>query len=168
MNSAIVRAAHQHRWVWVTAALLTLLALWWLFRPEKLWVTERVDEPAPYAAHSGPQAVYTARLKPEMANVQGRATVYRGSDGSMFLRLTDLSATSKNLQLALLKQGDKALQSKMLAAKSELIELGPLKNSGEAGDYPLSASTDLKAYNTVAIYQSESRALAAVALLEPF
>ena len=57
--------------------LLVLVALWWAFRPEKLWINEKVNEAAPFDTSAGPQPILTGRFEGKTQQTSGRATVYK-------------------------------------------------------------------------------------------
>jgi hypothetical protein len=47
----------KYRVVWIVLAVLILIVLWYLFRPEKLWINHKVDEPPPASLLGVPAGV---------------------------------------------------------------------------------------------------------------
>src|SRR5579863_8227828 len=61
---ASVWLLHRKR-ILVIVGLPVLVALWWAFRPEKLWINEKVNEAAPFDTSSDPQPILTGRFEGE-------------------------------------------------------------------------------------------------------
>jgi hypothetical protein len=143
-------------------ALPVLVALWWAFRPEKLWTNEKVNEPAPFDANGGPQPIVTGRFEGKLQQTSGRATIYKKPGGQEYLRLNDLSTgNGPDVHVLLARQDDQNP-----AAQS--IDLGVLKGSQDDQDYDLPAAIDLKKYDAVVIYGERQHAAFGVAKLEAF
>jgi len=67
----------RKKWVLVGVSVPVLVALWWAFRPEKLWINQKVDEAAPFASTADPQPLYTGTLEGKAHQTRGRATIYK-------------------------------------------------------------------------------------------
>jgi len=65
------------------------VAAWWAFRPEKLFINQKVNEAAPAALSLEPEALYTGKLEGKVHHTSGRATVYKTAEGQEYLRLSD-------------------------------------------------------------------------------
>ena len=63
MNAQVESWLSRRKWILVALGLPILVAAWWAFRPEKLWINEKVSEPAPFASNSDPQPRYTGLLE---------------------------------------------------------------------------------------------------------
>ena len=81
MNAQVESWLSRRKWILVALGLPILVAAWWAFRPEKLWINEKVSEPAPFASNSDPQPRYTGLLEGKAHQTSGRATIYKTSDG---------------------------------------------------------------------------------------
>jgi hypothetical protein len=159
------------RWKWVLAAagLLVLFAAWWAFRPEKLWVNQKVNEPAPFASSGDPEPLYTGRLEGKAHQTAGRATIYKAMDGKEYLRLTDFSTSNgPDVHVLLARSGDKALTQEIVTGQLDSVELGTLKGNQGDQNYDLPASADLQQYNAVVIYCERFHAVFGVAPLQAF
>jgi hypothetical protein len=103
--------------------LLILTAGWFLFRPEKLFLNQKVNEAAPFSSNNSEQPVYTGLLSSKLHETSGRATVYRAQDGAMSLRLTDFhTSNGPDVHVVLTVANDPALQSSAPGKALESIE----------------------------------------------
>jgi hypothetical protein len=156
MTTQLSRWLLQRKWIVAAVSLPILVALWWAFRPEKLWINERVNEAAPFDASVDPKPVLTGRFETKSQPTSGRATIYRKPSGHEYLRLSDFSAPNgEDLHVEL---------------KGDLngADLGPLKNIRGDQDYELPAATDAGKYEAVAIYSERLHTVIGLAKLEPF
>src|SRR5260370_12882699 len=94
MNTHVGSWVSHRKWILAAVGLPILVAAWWAFRPEKLWINQKVNEAAPFASSTEPQPLYTGRLQGEAHQTSGRATVYKAADGAGDLRLTDFSTSN--------------------------------------------------------------------------
>jgi hypothetical protein len=144
------------RWALVAVSLPVLVGLWWAFRPEKLWVNQKVNEAAPFEASADPKPVLTGRFEAKAEQTSGRATIYQKPGGEEYLRLSDFSAP---------KGGDLHIE---LKGDSNGTDLGPLKNVQGDQNYDLPAAADPNKYEAVVIYSQQSHTVFGLAKLEPF
>jgi len=158
----------NHKALFALISLIVVAALWYLFRPEKLFINHRVNESAPFATTQTAQPIYTGRLSAKLHETSGRATVYRQSDGTLLLRLTDFhTSNGPDVHVVLATPQDPALQTtpgKALAS----IEVGALKGNEGDQDYKLPANADLARYGTLVIYCERFHAVFGTASLQPF
>ena len=160
MTSHISAWLLRRKWLLAGVGLPVLVALWWAFRPEKLWINQQVNEPAPFDTSSGPQPILTGPFQGEAHQTSGRATIYRNPGGAKYLRLSGFStANGPDTHVLLAQSGDPNLES---------IDCGPLKSSQDDQNYGFPAATDLNKYQTVIIYGERSRTVFGLAKLEPF
>ena len=82
----------RRKWILVSVGIPILVALWWAFRPEKLWINEKVSEAAPFDTSGEPQPVFTGRIEGKAQQTSGRATIYKKPGGEEYLRLSDFTA----------------------------------------------------------------------------
>jgi len=146
-----------------------LVGAWWAFRPEKLFINQKVNEAAPASLSSGPEALYTGKLEGKAHQTSGRATIYRSQDGMPYLRLTDFTTSNgPDVHVLLVRADDKALEQEIVKGELEHVELGTLKGNQGDQNYDLPAATDLNKYQAVAIYCERFHAIFGVAKLERF
>jgi hypothetical protein len=146
-----------------------LFAAWWAFRPEKLWINQKVNDPAPFASSTDPQPLYTGRLEGKAHQTSGRATIYKTSDDRQYLRLTDFTTSNgPDVHVVLVQTDDANLTKEIVTDQLNSVELGPLKGNQGDQNYDLPASVDLQKYNAAVIYCERFHAIFGVARLEKF
>ena len=159
----------KHKLLSTVASLIVVGALWYLFRPEKLFINKRVSEAAPFAADRDAQPIYTGTLSGKLHETSGRATVYRQPDGALTLRLTDFhTSNGPDVHVVLATADDLGLQSTVPGKALASVEIGALKGNQGDQDYKLPANTDFAHYSTVAIYCERFHAVFGTATLQPF
>ena len=159
----------RRRWIWIAIGLPILIAAWWAFRPEKLWINQKVDEPAPFASRSEAQPVDTGVFKSVAHPTSGRATIYEMTGGTRYVRLSDFSTSNgPDVHVVLTRAGDPNLDQNVLKADLDHVELGRLKGNQGDQNYDIPASVDVQKYNAVVIYCERFHAVFGVARQEPF
>jgi hypothetical protein len=159
----------RNKWILVLIGVPVLTGAWWAFRPEKLFINQRVDEAAPASLSSEPEALYTGRLEGKAHQTNGRATVYKSTDGKEYLRLSDFTTSNgPDVHVLLVRAEDKALESELVKGDLDSVELGTLKGNQGDQNYDLPAGADLNKYQAVAIYCERFHAIFGVAKLEKF
>jgi hypothetical protein len=148
----------RRKWILAAVGLPVLVALWWAFRPEKLWINERVNEAAPFDTSGGPQPILTGRFEGKAQQMSGRATIYKKPGGEEYLHLSDFAAPNAPDAHVLLGSEDDLGR----------IDLGPLQNNQGDQNYDLPAAADPNKYGAVVIYSEMSRTVLGLAKLEPF
>jgi hypothetical protein len=163
MTIHLTRWLFQRRWIVAAVGLPILLGLWWAFRPEKLWINEKVSEAAPFDTSGEPQPVVTGRFEGNAHQISGRATIYKRPNQEAgreeYLRLSDFTAPNAPDTHVVLGRSESDL---------DRIDLGPLKSNQGEQNYDLPAATDLSKYHAVVIYSEQSHAVLGLAKLEPF
>ena len=159
----------RRKWILALVGLPILVGAWWAFRPEKLWINQKVNEPVPFAASTDPQPLYTGRLEGKAHQTSGRGTVYKTSDGRQYLRLTDFSTSNgPDVHVILARSDDENLNQEIVKGQLDSVELGSLKGNQGDQHYDLPASVDLHKYNAAVIYCERFHAVFGVARLEQF
>ena len=157
----------RRKWILAAVGLPVLVALWWAFRPEKLWINEKVNEAAPFDTSGGPQPILTGRFDGKAQQTSGRATIYKKPGGEEYLRLSDFAALNgEGVHVVLARGDDQNLAEEAGKGRLESIDLGSLKSNQGDQNYDLPAATDLSKYDAVVIYSE--RSASGLAKLEPF
>jgi hypothetical protein len=137
----------RKRNVAVAVVALVLVAAWYAFRPERLFLDQRVDE-----ATGGSGVVIAAGTFHGVAHDgKGKASVVRRADGSRVLELTEFETSNgPDLQLYLVAVRD-AIDSDSVKAAG-FVTLGALK--GNVGDqaYGVPAEIDLDRFRAVIVW----------------
>jgi len=169
MNTNTGSWISRRKWVLAAIGIPVLAAAWWAFRPEKLFVNQKVNEAAPAALSAEPEALYTGRLEGKVHPTNGRATIYKSVDGKQYLRLSDFATSNgPDVHVLLVRADDKALGQEIVKGELDSVELGSLKGNQGDQNYDLPASADLNQYQAVAIYCERFHAIFGVAKLEKF
>ena len=169
MSAHVSSWLSRRKWVLVAVGIPILVVAWWAFRPEKLWINAKVNEPAPFSASTDPQPLYTGRLEGKAHETSGRGTIYKTPDGKHYLRLTDfMTSNGPDVHVVLARADDANLTQEIVKGQLDSIELGPLKGNQGDQNYDLPAPVDLQKYNAVVIYCERFHAIFGLARLEQF
>jgi hypothetical protein len=169
MNTKTGSWASRGKWVLAAVGIPVLAAAWWAFRPEKLFINQKVSEAAPAALSAEPEALYTGRLEGKVHQTSGRATIYKSAEGKQYLRLSDFTTSNgPDVHVLLVRAEDKALGQEIVKGDLDSVELGSLKGNQGDQNYDLPATADLNRYQAVAIYCERFHAIFGVAKLEKF
>ena len=105
----------------------------------------------------------------QVHSTSGRASVYKGSDGKLTLRLTNFKTSNgPDVHVLLIGANDAQDNDNFLKNNVERIELGKLKGNEGDQNYDIPADTDLTKFHTVAIYCERFNANFGTAPLEKF
>lgn len=157
------------KWILAVIVVVVLVAGWWIFRPEKLWVNVKVDEPAPFAAKSDVQPLYTGVLSGRAHPTSGRASIYQTPDGKRELRLTDfMTSNGPDVHVVLVQSADPNLKQDFVKGQLNDVELGQLKANEGDQNYELPDSADLNTYDDAVIYCVRFHVIFGLAKLEKF
>lgn len=167
--SVVEEERRRRRWPWLAAAALigvvSVVVVW--FQPQKLFIDDRVDEPAPAEVatpSTAPAAAATTPvpdtgLPPNVASgtfvsidheTTGRVRILETAGGQRVVRLEGLD-TSNGPDLYLYLSTNPASGDEA-AFDDEFVNLGRLKGNLGDQNYDLPADTDLARYRSVVIW----------------
>jgi hypothetical protein len=136
-------------------AVVVLGGAWAAFRPEKLFVNEKVNETFPAAPAkseaSGPRELAKGNFRGIAHESQGTATVYALPDGKQVLRLTEFK-TSNGPQLRLYLVAADDAKDNDTVKTAGFVDLGALKGNEGDQNYDVPAGTDLAKYRAVTVW----------------
>jgi hypothetical protein len=159
----------RNKWILTLIGVPALSVAWWAFRPEKLFIDQKVSEAAPAALGSEPEPLYTGKLEGKIHQTGGRATIYKNKDGKEYLRLSDFTTSNgPDVHVVLVRAEDKSLEQEIVKGDLEHVEVGMLKGNQGDQNYDLPVAVDLNQYQAVAIYCERFHAIFGVARLEKF
>lgn len=159
----------RKKWLFASIGVLLLVIAWWAFRPEKLWINTKVNEPAPFGSSAESQPLFTGLLASRAHPTSGRVSIYQGSDGKRQLRLTDFTTSNgPDVRVVLAQSADENVKQTFLKSELASIELGPLKANQGDQNYGLPDSADLTRDDTVVIYCARFHVIFGVAKLDTF
>src|SRR5437016_13894408 len=115
-----------------------LIGAWWAFRPEKLFINQKVNEAAPAALSAEPEALYTGKLEGKVHQTSGRATIYKSADGKEYLRLSDFTTSNgPDVHVLLVHAEDKALDQESVSGELDNVEVRTLQGNQADQHYDL-------------------------------
>src|SRR5262245_11274309 len=126
---------------------------WYLFRPELLFVNEKVNEafPAAQAATNSTTALFTGHFRGIAHDTKGTATIYEVSGGKRILRLTDFATSNgPDVHVYLVAANDAADNAAVKSAG--FIDLGKIKGNQGEQNYDLPADFDPNRHHAVTIW----------------
>jgi hypothetical protein len=133
--------------------LIVAVAGWYAFRPERLFINQRVSEqfPTVSAASAQPLALASGQFHGVAHETKGSATVYQLPDGKKALRLTNFETSNgPDVVVYLIAAGDAGDADAVKNASPVL--LGSLKGNVGDQNYDLPADVDLTKYKAVTIW----------------
>jgi hypothetical protein len=169
MSGPAISWLSRKKWVLAAVGLPVLAAAWWAFRPEKLWVNVKVNEPAPFGSSADLQPLYTGLLAARAHPTSGRASIYQMPDGKRDLRLTDFTTSNgPDVHVVLAESADESLKQDFLKSELNRVELGQMKANQGNQNYEVPGSADLSRYDSVVIYCQRFHVVFGIAKLEKF
>ena len=157
----------RKRMVWLGLTVLVLLGLWYAFRPEKLFVNKRVDEPPPASA-ARLTALYTGSFHSDTHEATGRATVYKQPDGGLMLTLSNFSTSNATGLHVVLGGTDLAHGQNLTLNDNNGRDLGALKATQGDQSFTLPMDVDFNRFNTVVLYSPGQKLIVGSAALDAF
>jgi electron transfer DM13 len=159
----------KYKWILVVVGIPVLVGAWWAFRPEKLFVNQKVNEAVPAGLNGEPEALWTGKLEGKVHQTSGRATIYKSADNKQYLRLSDFATSNgPDVHVLLAKSDDKTLDQEIVNGDFDTVELGSLKGNQGDQNYDLPGNVDLEKYQAVVVYCERFHAIFGVAKLEKF
>lgn len=156
----------KHKVITAIIGLTVLTGLWYLFRPELLFINQSVNETPPFDTTAQP--LDTGLFSQNLHKTSGRATIYRQSNG-LILRLSDFrTSNGPDVHVVLAMPNDPLVQGVPQGSAPAFVELGALKGNEGDQDYVLPANTDVSRYSVVSIFCERFHAVFGTANLQPF
>jgi len=151
----------------IIIVLIVLAIAWYLFRPEKLLISSKVNEEFPQVTETGnPKIIYEGNFKPVAHGAEGTATIYDMEEGNRVMRFTDFAVSNGPDVHVYLVAANDPMDSKTVK-ESEIYELGPIKGNMGNQNYELGPDVDLDKFKSVVIWCKRFGVNFAVAQLEP-
>ncbi|MEN3327991.1 MAG: hypothetical protein V7638_2798 [Acidobacteriota bacterium] len=136
--------------VTLLAVIIAGLGAWYAFRPERLFINQRVNEQLPTAAAANSQLA-TGEFHSGAHETKGIAAVFQLADGKKTLRLTNF-ATSNGPDVHVYLVAAQDAKDNDTVTKAETVDLGTLKGNIGDQNYELPANADLAKYRAVTIW----------------
>ena len=144
---------------------VVLFVAWYAFRPERLYINERVHEELPSTNVGSTQTIESGVFYGIAHPTEGTATVYRIGDRALMLRFTNFrTSNGPNVHVYLVAADDAKDET---ALHASFIDLGPIKGNIGDQNYDLDTSVDLSKYRAVSIWCKRFSVNFGVAPLKP-
>jgi hypothetical protein len=134
----------------VLALAMIAFAAWYVFRPERLFINQKVNEQFPTASSASSQLA-SGQFHNGAHDTKGTAAVFQLADGKRTLRLTDFATSNGPDVHVYLVAADDATDNDTVT-KAGFIDIGSLKGNLGDQNYDLPANTDLTKYRAVTIW----------------
>lgn len=139
----------------VAIMLLAAGTGWYLFRPERLFIDQTVNESFPTAAATreaaGPVELAAGRFRSVAHETTGIATVYQLPGGQRVLRLSEFQTSNgPDVQVYLVAAED--ARDHAAVTRAGFINVGALKGNVGDQNYELPSEVDLNAHRAVTIW----------------
>jgi hypothetical protein len=133
--------------------LIVAVAGWYAFRPERLFINQKVSEqfPTASAASAQPLTLASGEFHGVAHETKGSATVYQLPDGKKTLRLMNFETSNGPDVVVYLVAAADASDSDTVT-RAGFLPLGSLKGNIGDQNYELPADVDLSKYKAVTIW----------------
>jgi Electron transfer DM13 len=134
----------------VLVVLIIAGAAWYAFRPERLFINQRVNEQFPTASAAS-NKLATGQFHSGAHETKGTATVFQLADGKKTLRLTNFETSNgPDVHVYLVAAGD--AKDSETVTRAGFIDVASLKGNIGDQNYDLPANVDLAKYRAVTIW----------------
>ncbi|HEV2798942.1 MAG TPA: DM13 domain-containing protein [Pyrinomonadaceae bacterium] len=144
----------NRKYIIMVTVLVALVAGWYAFRPERLFINQTVSEQFPTASAAAPAAPATlaaGQFHSVAHDTKGSATVYQLPGGGRTLRLTDFQTSNgPDVRVYLVAAPDAGDNDTV--TRAGFLELGSLKGNVGDQNYDVPATADLSRYRAVTIW----------------
>jgi len=132
------------------ALIVAGLGAWYAFRPERLFINQKVNEQFPTASAANSQLA-TGEFHSGAHETKGMATVFQLADGKKTLRLTNF-ATSNGPDVHVYLVAATDAKDNDAVTNAGFVDLGTVKGNIGDQNYELPANADLAKYRAVTIW----------------
>lgn len=140
--------------VFIVLGIIVIVIAWYLFRPEKLFINQSVNEElqTPSTGRSDSPSLVTEGVFHGVAHeTKGTAAIYALPDGKRVLRLTGFETSNgPDVRVFLGAAGD--ANDNDTVTKAGYVELGPLKGNIGDQNYDIPSDIKLEDYHSVTIW----------------
>jgi hypothetical protein len=139
----------------LVAAVLVIAGAgaWYAFRPERLFINQKVNEqfPTASAANVAPMKLAAGEFHAGAHETKGTAAIFQLADGKRTLRLTNFETSNgPDVHVYLVAAAD--AKDNETVKNAGFVELGSLKGNIGDQNYDVPANVDLAKYHAVTIW----------------
>jgi Electron transfer DM13 len=136
----------------IAVVAVGLLAVWYWFRPDRLFSNVKVNEAMPTAQGSpAMQPIESGTFYSILHPTEGTATIYKMSDGTKVFRFTNFK-TSNGPDVHVYMVAAYDAKDNAAVEQAGFIDLGPIKGNIGDQNYALGPEVDLAKYRTVSVW----------------
>ena len=132
------------------ALIIAVAGAWYAFRPERIFINQRVNEEFPTASAATNQLA-SGQFHSGAHETKGVATVFQLADGKKTLRLTNF-ATSNGPDVHVYLVAATDAKDNAAVTTAGFVDLGSLKGNIGDQNYELPANANLAKYRAVTIW----------------
>jgi hypothetical protein len=133
-------------------AVILAIGLWAAFRPERLFVNAKINEPMPAGLANALETVLASGSFHSVAHdTKGTTSVYQLADGKRILRFTNFETSNGPDVHVYLVAANDANDSETVK-KAGFLELGSLKGNIGDQNYDIPVDADMAKYRAVTIW----------------
>jgi hypothetical protein len=136
--------------VTLLAVIIAGIGAWYAFRPERLFINQRVNEQFPTASAATNQLA-SGQFHSGAHETKGMVAVFQLADGKKTLRLTNFE-TSNGPDVHVYLVAAQDAKDNEAVTKTDVVDLGTLKGNIGDQNYELPANADLAKYRAVTIW----------------
>jgi len=136
--------------VTLLAVIIAGFGAWYAFRPERLFINQKVNEQFPTAAAAHDQLA-SGQFHSGAHETRGMATVFQLAGGKKTLRLTNF-ATSNGPDVHVYLVAAQDAKDNDAVTKAGFVDLGTMKGNIGDQNYELPPNADLATYRAVTIW----------------
>ncbi len=140
--------------VLIAAGIIVIIIAWYLFRPEKLFINQSVNEELQTSStglSDSPSLVTEGVFHGVAHETKGTAAIYALPDGKRVLRLTNFETSNGPDVRVFLGVAEDANDNDTVT-KAGYVELGPLKGNIGDQNYEIPSDIKLEDYHSVTIW----------------
>jgi hypothetical protein len=134
----------------VVVLIVAGFGIWYAFRPERLFINQRVNEQFPTASAASNQLA-SGQFHSSAHETKGMATVIQLADGKKMLRLTNFQ-TSNGPDVHVYLVAAQDAKDNDTVTNAGFVDLGSLKGNIGDQNYDLPSNSDLAKYRAVTIW----------------
>jgi hypothetical protein len=134
----------------VLAVLVVVAGAWYAFRPERLFINQKVNEHFPTASAAS-NKLASGQFHSGAHETKGTATVFQLADGKKTLRLTNFETSNgPDVHVYLVAAAD--AKDNDTVKNAGFVDLGPMKGNIGDQNYDVPANVDLAKYRAATIW----------------
>jgi hypothetical protein len=136
--------------VLLVALVVAGIGAWYAFRPERLFINQKVNEQFSTASAAS-NKLATGQFHSGAHETKGTVEVFQLADGKKTLRLTNFDTSNgPDVHVYLIAAND--AKDNDTVTKAGFVDVGSLKGNIGDQNYELAANTDLSKYRAVTIW----------------